>query len=182
LENYVKDHDIVDIDVTDGHGRNVQISEEDSDDVNDADESEGDEINDDTFPDCEKDDAILCKEIKEIDTNICDTMDYTSEHATIIKDIDGTTDVTFDKGMKNADATVPLVKKFNVDTGCDEYEVMGTKSDSRPYLTLDLQAAWNNKKIACPDYPLSQHNAKKFNLIMPTLTCGLCCHVGVKKK
>jgi hypothetical protein len=88
-------------------------------------------------------------------------MDYTSEHATIIKDIDGTTDVTFDKGMKNADATVPLVKKFNVDTGCDEYEAAGTKSDSRPYPTLDLQAAWDNGKIAHPDYPLSHHNAKK---------------------
>jgi hypothetical protein len=182
LENYVKDHDIVDIDDADGRGRNVQISKEDSDDVDDADESEGDEINDDTFPDCEKDNVILCKEIKETNTNICNTMDYTSEHATIIKDIDGTTEVTFDKGMKNADATVPPVKKFNVDTGCDEYKAAGTKSDSRPYLTLDLQAVWDNGKIACPDYPLSHHNAKKFNLIMPTLTCGLCCHIGVKKK
>jgi hypothetical protein len=71
-------------------------------------------------------------------------MDYTSEHAAIIKNIDGTTDVTLDKGMKNAGTTVPLVKKFNVDTGCDEYKVTDTKSDSRPYLTLDLQAAWDN--------------------------------------
>jgi hypothetical protein len=84
--------------------------------------------------------------------------------------------------MKNAGTTVPLVKKFNVDTGCDEYKLTGMKSDSRPYLTLDLQAAWDNRNIACPDYPLSHHNAKKFNLIMLTLTCGLCCNVGVKKK
>ncbi len=182
LENYVKDHDIVDIDVADGRGRNVQISKEDSEDVDDANESEGDEINDDTFPDCEEDNVILCKEIKETDTSICNTMDYASEHAAIIKNIDGTTDVTLDKGMKNAGATVPLVKKINVDTGCDEYKVTGTKSDSRPYLTLDLRAAWDNGNIACPDYPLSHHNTKKFNLIMPTLTCGLCCHVGVKKK
>jgi hypothetical protein len=60
LANYVKDHNIVDIDVSDGRGQNVQISEEDSNDVDDADESEGDEINHDTFPDCEKDNVILC--------------------------------------------------------------------------------------------------------------------------
>jgi hypothetical protein len=41
-------------------------------------------------------------------------MDYMSEHATIIKDIDGTTDVTLDKGMKNAGATVPLVKNLTL--------------------------------------------------------------------
>ena len=57
LEKYVKDHYIVDIDDVDGRGRNLQIFEEDSDDVDDADESEGDDINDDTFPDCEKDDV-----------------------------------------------------------------------------------------------------------------------------
>jgi hypothetical protein len=111
LESYVKDHDIVDTDVADGRGQNVQISEEDSDNMDDANESEGDKINDDTFPDCEKDNVILCKEIKETDTIICNTMDYTSEHATIIKDIDGTTDVTFDKGMKNAECHCSSCKK-----------------------------------------------------------------------
>jgi hypothetical protein len=49
LEKYVKDHDIVDINDADARGRNLQITQEDSDDVNYADESEGDDINDDTF-------------------------------------------------------------------------------------------------------------------------------------
>ena len=61
LEKYVKDHDIVDIDDADAHSRNVQIIEEDSNDVDDADESEGDDINDDTFPDCEIEDEIVPK-------------------------------------------------------------------------------------------------------------------------
>ena len=49
LEKYVKDHDIVDIDDADARGHNVQIIEEDSNDLDDADESEGDDINNDTF-------------------------------------------------------------------------------------------------------------------------------------
>ena len=55
LATYVKEHDIVDIELCDA-------LEEDSDD-DDDDESEGDEINDDTFPDCEKEDVVLCQEI-----------------------------------------------------------------------------------------------------------------------
>jgi hypothetical protein len=77
-------------------------------------------------------------------------MDYTSEHAIIIKDIDGTTDITFDKGMKNADATVPFVKKINIDTGWDEYKVAGTKSDSRPYLTLEFASCMGQRKDCTP--------------------------------
>ena len=61
LEQYVKDHDIVDIDEATGSSRNLKTVEEDSDDVDDADESEGDDINDDTFPDCEIEDEIVPK-------------------------------------------------------------------------------------------------------------------------
>ncbi len=61
LEKYVKDHDILDIDDADARGCSLQIIEEASDDVNDADESYGDDINDDTFPDCEKEDVNCAK-------------------------------------------------------------------------------------------------------------------------
>jgi hypothetical protein len=81
LEKYVKDHDIVDIDDADARGHNVQIIEEDSNDLDDADESEGDDINNDTFPDCEKEDEIVCQEITVTKSNIGNTMAVTSENA-----------------------------------------------------------------------------------------------------
>jgi hypothetical protein len=59
LEKYVKDHNIVDIDHPDGCGHNLQTIKKESNDVDDFDDGEGDEINDDTFPDCEKEDEIL---------------------------------------------------------------------------------------------------------------------------
>ena len=59
LEKYVKEHDIVDIDHPDGHRHNLQTIDEESNDFDDFDDGEGDEINDDTFPDCEKEDEIL---------------------------------------------------------------------------------------------------------------------------
>ena len=134
LEKYVKDHDIDDID---GRGRNLQIFEEDSDDVDDADESEGDDINDDTFPDCEKDDVILCQEITVTETNIGNaTMAFTSENATEIPDVDETTDITFDEQLKvSGDVPHPIQTLFNVDTGCQEqYEAVGTKTVSHTYV------------------------------------------------
>ncbi len=51
LEKYVKEHDIVDIAA--GPSRPFDPTQEDTEDDDDAeDESEGDEINDSTFPDC----------------------------------------------------------------------------------------------------------------------------------
>jgi hypothetical protein len=100
LEKYVKDHDIIDIDDADARGLNLQIINEDSDDVDDADESEGDDINDDTFPDCEKEDTILCQDITVGKCNIGNTMAFTSENANKIPDVDGTTDVTFNEQFK----------------------------------------------------------------------------------
>ncbi len=58
LEKYVKDHNIVDIDDSDGRGHNLQIIEEESNEVDDSDDSEGDDIKNDTFPDCEKEDRV----------------------------------------------------------------------------------------------------------------------------
>ncbi len=83
LAKYVKDHDIVDIDDSDGHGHNLQKIKELSNDVDDSDESEGDDINDDTFPDCEKEDKILCQEI-----------------TTEVTDVNGTIDITFDETIQ----------------------------------------------------------------------------------
>jgi hypothetical protein len=72
---------------------------------------------------------------------------------------------------------------FNVDTGCQEkYEAVGSTSESRTYVTLNLRDAWENGKFARPDYPLSHHNAKEFKMIRPTLTCCDCCHVGYDHK
>ncbi len=178
LEKYVKDHDIVDINDADACGCNLQIIKEDSDDVDDADESEGDEINDNTFPDCEKEDKILCQDITVTKSNIGNTMAFTSENANKIPDVDGTTDVTFDKQFKDGD--VPCIQKlFNVETGCQEqYKAAGLMSVSRTYVTLNLRDAWANGKLARADYPLSHHSAKEFKQIRPTLTCRDCCHVG----
>ncbi len=195
LEKYVKDHDIVDFDDTNARGRNVEIIDEDSDDVDDADESEGNDIKDDSFPDCEKEDEILCQQIT---SNIGNT------------DVDGTTNVTFDdefvadprpnqnddqfKDVANPhpnqiddqfkDMANPRPNQniFNVD-GCQEqYKAVGLTSQSRTYVTLNLQDAWENGKFARPDYPLSHHNAKEFKMILPTLTCRDCCHVGYDHK
>jgi hypothetical protein len=115
LEKYILDHDIIDFDDTNAHGCNVQIIDEDSDDIDDADESEGDDINNNSFPDCEKDDEILCQEItgtkSKIDkaiavtSNIDKTIAVTSENATeipdTIPDVDGSTDVTCEETIQS---------------------------------------------------------------------------------
>ena len=127
LEKYVKDHNIVDIDDSDGHGHNLQIIKEESNDVDDSDDSEGDDINDDTFSDYKKEDKILCQEI-----------------TTEITDVNGTTDITFDKQFNNGGVPHQIEQVFNVDTGCQEKYEADTKSVSHTYITLNLREAWAN--------------------------------------
>jgi hypothetical protein len=65
LEKYVRDNDIVPIADDDVRGSDVQL-EEDIDDVDD-DEDEGEDINDDTFPDCDVEELLLCRVIEDDD-------------------------------------------------------------------------------------------------------------------
>jgi hypothetical protein len=81
------------------------------------------------------------------------------------------------------DVPRPIQKLFNVDIGCHEYKAVGMETVSaHNYVTLNLKDALANGRVACPDYPLSHHNAKKFKLICLALTCCDCCHVGVDSK
>jgi hypothetical protein len=184
LEKYVKDYDIVDFDDADGRGRNVKTVDEDSDDVDDADDTEGDDINDNTFPDCEKEEEILCIEIT---SNIGNTSE---------RNLDGSIDVTFndkfvadtrpnqnDDQFKDVANPCPNQKILNVDTGCqEEYQAVGPTSQSRTYVILNLRDAWENGKVARADYSLSHDKEKEFKMLLPTLTCRDCCHVGYDHK
>ena len=159
LATYVKEHDIVDIELCDA------LEEEETDD-DDDDESEGDEINDDTFPDCDKEDVILCQEI---------TLDETSKDGDLPVTVPDPFNV--DTGSQEQYAAVPTL--FNVDTGSKEpYEAVGKKPLSKLYVTLNLREAWESGKIARTDYPESHHSTREFQQIRPTLTCFDCCHVG----
>jgi hypothetical protein len=152
LEKYVKDHDIIYFYDADAHGLNIQIIKEDSNDIDRSNESEGDDINSDTFSDCEKEDGILCQEITVTKSNISNTMTFTSENATVIPDVDRTTDVIFDEEFKDGDIPHPIQKLFNVGTGCQEqYKAASMKTVSHTYVTLNLRDAWANGKLVRPD-------------------------------
>jgi hypothetical protein len=174
LEKYVKDNDIIDIDDPDRRGHNLQIIEEESDDIDDSIDSEGDEINDDTFPDCEKQDKIFGQP-KE-DKIFCQPI------TTEITDVNRTTGIMLDEQFNNAGVPCQFQEAFNVDTGCEEKYEANTKSGSCTYVTLNLREAWANGKVACADYPLSHYSAKEFKQICPTLTCRDCCRVGYNHK
>ena len=163
LVKYVKDCDIIDFDDADGRGRNVETVDEDSDDVDDADDTEGDDIDDNTFPDCEKEDEILCVEI-------------TSK-------IGNTSPNQNNDQLKDTANPFPNQKIMNLDTGYqEEYQAVGPTSESRTYVTLNLRDAWENGKVARSDFPLSHDNEKEFKMLLPTLTCRDCCHVGYDHK
>jgi hypothetical protein len=146
LEKYVKEHDIVDIDHPDGHRHNLQTIDEESNDFDDFDDGEGDEMNDDTFPDCEREDEIL-HPLKEEEI-------FCQPILKEIADDEGTT------GDVCAPRQYPT--SLNVDTGCEKKHVPSTKSVSHTYVTLNLREAWANGKVAHGDFPSSHHNAKEF--------------------
>jgi hypothetical protein len=190
LEKYVKEHDIVDIAA--GPSRPFDPTQEDAEDDDDAeDESEGDEINDSTFPDCEQEEGIvLCQDVTASATaNEATTVDntasaFTYEHQdTAFEGFDATAEIAFDDQYDLGDRNVRLVTVIYAETGCDEpFTAVGPKSVPSVYETFNLADAWANGKIARQDFPLSHKSKKAFNIIRPTLTCSECCHVGSDHK
>ena len=170
LEKYVKEHDIVDIDHPDGLRHNLETIESESDDGEDLDDGEGDEINDDTFPDCERDDDTFSP-MKEEEI-------FCQPISTKIADDLVSTGITSNKKFNDVCVPRQFPTSFNVDTNCEEKHEPSTKRESRTYVTFNLREAWANGKVAHGDFPLSHHNSKEFKQIRPTLTCRDCCPVG----
>jgi hypothetical protein len=81
LEQYVKDNDIIDIDNYDSSDRGAHHIEEDTEDVDHTDEPEGDDINDDRFPDFETEE-LYCQDVGDHDNDIAGMMDI--DHGDVV--------------------------------------------------------------------------------------------------
>ncbi len=68
------DNNIVDIGHYDQDARGTHLIEEDTEDVNDTDEPEGEDINDDSFPDCDLEE-MYCQEVGNFEENTGGAMD-----------------------------------------------------------------------------------------------------------
>ncbi len=165
LETYVRENNIVDIKFDNNAIAAAADVMDDNDITNDEEEEEGQEIDDNAFPECEADK-------KDQDKDEEDNFDGMRPSA--VENIVGTNsqppqnEIQLCGVIKPVTLTHPSNDEATFSTFCSSY-----------FSEFKLDEAWNHGNIARSQRPLSSSGRREFKFLMPTLNCTeYCFHTG----
>ncbi len=181
LETYVRQHDIVDIEIN-----HVEFS--DNNDADDSDKDEGAEIGNDAFPELilEEDkmqlgnqysnDGLNDTHMIDGDKDEDDGEEYSKEQPSVVDNADNINTVLVDNTPLVVVESPPVYCQITSDSPppvVNEPAEEPTKFRVREYSTFTVQEAWDNGNIARYQQPLGTR--EEFRFLWPMLTCRECC-------
>ncbi len=181
LETYVRQHDIVDIEID-------HAEFDDDDEVDDSDKDEGVEIVDDTFlkliseedkmqlGNQYSDDGLNDTRMIDGDGDDNDGEEYSKEQPSVVDDAGNINAVLVDDTPPVVVESPPVYCQITSDSPppvVNEPTEEPMAFHVREYSTFTVQEAWDNRNIIQNQQPLGTR--EEFRFLWPMLTCRECC-------
>lgn len=180
LEKYVRESNIVDIEFDNDVIAAAADVMDDDDITNDDDEDEGQEIDDNAFPECE---AVNNEEDKDEEENF-EVLRPSEDVGITIQDINppvaniGTNSQPTQNETQTEIQLCGVIEPTTLTHPSNDEATLPTFRSSY-FSEFKLDEAWNHGNIARSQRPLSSSGRREYKFLMPTLNCTDCCfHTG----